>query len=380
MSTPASPAASSPSPSPGAPLGAGEPALARPPLARHRPWPLYIWAALSLVLLLLYNLIFAPSFYHLEMANGHLVGNTINVLHYGSKVMLISLGMTLVIATGGIDLSVGAIMAIAGGVAALLISDKNVGTGAPQIPAPVWLAIAAGLGAGLLAGLWNGALIGYLNIQPIIATLILMISGRGLAIYLTNGQAPPLNMPDNAPPELRPIGQFLSLAQGSVLGVPLPIVIVVVMSVLTMLVVRRTALGMFLESIGNNSATCEVAGINTRFFKLMAYGFLGFCSGLAGVVDAAINRIGDTNQSGLDIELDAIVAVAIGGTSLIGGRFSLLGSLLGAVAMQTLMVTIQSSGINPQYNFVVKAFVVIVICLLQSPKVRGAFGKARKAA
>src|SRR3954447_14157113 len=201
--------------SPTAPPPSAEPNLARGGKSR-RPMPLYLWAALSLALLLVYNLIFSRSFYHLEMANGHLVGNTINVLHYGSKVMLISLGMTLVIATGGIDLSVGAIMAIAGGVAALLISNKNVLTGADQVPAPVWLAIAAALGAGLLAGLWNGLLVGYVNIQPIIATLILMISGRGLAIFLTNGQAPTLDVPENAPAALRPIEQFLFIGKGGV--------------------------------------------------------------------------------------------------------------------------------------------------------------------
>jgi galactofuranose transport system permease protein len=378
MSSPASPAAPS-SPSPGTPAARPEPALSPSPATR-RQMPLFIWAALVLLLLLLYNLFFAPSFFHLELANGRLVGNTINVLHYGSKVMLIALGMTLVIATGGIDLSVGAVMAIAGGVAALLLCDKNVVTLAPQVPAPVWLAVAAGLGAGLLAGLWNGLLIGYVKIQPIVATLILMISGRGLAIYLTHGQAPTLNMPENAPPELQPIGQFLAIGRGAFLGVPITIWIVAVMSLFTIVLVRRTALGSFFESIGNNSATCEVAGINTRFFKLMAYGFLGFCSAMAGLVDASMNRIGDTNQSGLDIELDAIVAVAIGGTSLVGGRFSLLGAILGAIAMQTLTVTIQSSGINPQYNYVVKAFIVIAICLLQSPKVRGALAKVRKTA
>jgi galactofuranose transport system permease protein len=379
MPNPASPASPSP-PSPDASPAGPEPTLARSPVARRRPMPLYIWAVLSLVLLLLYNLIFAPSFYHLDMANGRLVGNSVNVLHYGSKVMLLSLGMTLVIATGGIDLSVGAIMAIAGGVAALLLCDKNVLTGAPQTPVSLWVAIAAGLGAALLAGIWNGFLIGYVNIQPIVATLILMISGRGLAIYLTNGQAPTLNMPENAPAALAPIGQFLYIGKGAVFGIPLTVLIVGFMALLTILAVRRTALGMFFESIGNNSATCEVAGINTRFFKLLAYAFLGLCCGMAGLVDASMNRIGDTNQSGLDIELDAIVAVAIGGTSLVGGRFSLLGSLLGALAMQTLTVTIQSSGINPQYNYVVKAFVVITICLLQSPKVRGALAKVHKAA
>jgi simple sugar transport system permease protein len=347
-------------------------------IARGRQLPIFIWAVVALSLLLLYNLIFSPSFFHIEMSNGRLIGNPVNVLHYGSKVMLISLGMTLVIATGGIDLSVGAIMAITGGICALLLCDKNVVTLAPHTPVPLWLALAAGLGAAILAGLWNGTLIGYLKIQPIVATLILMISGRGLAIYLTGGQAPTLTLPAEVPAKLHPIEQFLAIARPTFFGIPNTILIVAVMSIVTIIVVRRTALGMFFESIGNNSATCEVAGINTRFFVLLAYAFLGFCCGLAGVVDASMNTIGDPNQSGLDIELDAIVAVAIGGTSLVGGRFSLIGSLLGALAMQTLTVTIQSSGINPQWNFVVKAFVVITICLLQSPKVRAQLAKLKK--
>jgi galactofuranose transport system permease protein len=371
MSDPSSPPTASPEPSEAVSTATPVPTLARESPKRRRQLPLYFWAATSLALLLIYNLIFSPSFFQVgTAADGHLVGNAVNVLHYGSKVMLISLGMTLVIALGGIDLSVGAIMAISGGVAALLVCGKNVTTGAELVPASMWVAIAAGLAAGLVAGLWNGFLIGYVNIQPIVATLILMISGRGLAIYLTNGQAP--TIPDFSP--------FLVINKGSVLGLPLPILIMVGAALVTLALVRWTALGMFIESIGNNSATCEVAGINTRFVKLMCYGFLGFCCGMAGLVDAAMNKIGDANQSGLDIELDAIVAVAIGGTSLVGGRFCLIGSLLGALAMQTLTVTIQRSGINPQYNYVVKAFVVITICLLQSPKVRGALTKFRKTA
>jgi galactofuranose transport system permease protein len=369
MPDPTSPPTSSPESSEGI-SAAAIPALTRDLPKRRRQLPLYFWAATSLALLLIYNLIFSPTFFQVGMADGHLVGNGINVLHYGSKVMLISLGMTLVIALGGIDLSVGAIMAMAGGVAALLICKTNVATGLDQVPAPVWVAILAGLGIGLAAGLWNGLLVGYLNIQPIVVTLILMISGRGLAIYLTNGQAP--TIADDSP--------FLLINRGSVFAVPLPILITAGAALFTMALVRWTALGMFIESIGNNSATCEVAGLNTRLVKVMAYGFLGFCCAGAGLVDAAMNKIGDTNQSGLDIELDAIVAVAIGGTSLVGGRFCLIGSLLGAIAMQTLTVTITRSGINPQYNYVVKAFVVILICLLQSPKVRGALAKLRKPA
>jgi galactofuranose transport system permease protein len=371
MPDPSSPPTSSSESSEAGSTATSVPTLTRETPNRRRQLPLYFWAAVSLALLLLYNLFFGDKFFKVEMtADGHMIGNVINVLHYGSKIMLISLGMTLVIALGGIDLSVGAIMAISGGVAALLVCGKNVTTGAELVPAPMWIAVAAGLAAGLIAGLWNGFLIGYVNIQPIVATLILMISGRGLAIYLTNGQAPTI-------PDLSP---FLVINKGAVLGFPLPILIMAVAALLTMALVRWTALGLFIESIGNNSATCEVAGINTRFVKLMCYGFLGFCCGMAGLVDAAVNKIGDANQSGLDIELDAIVAVAIGGTSLVGGRFCLIGSLLGALAMQTLRVTIERSGINPQYNYVVKAFVVITICLLQSPKVRGAFTKFRKTA
>jgi len=377
--TTSGPPASAPLPTP---PSSGPPVLSYTQLkpSRSRQLPIYIWAVVALALLLVYNLIFSPSFYHIEMANGRLIGNPINVLHYGSKVMLIALGMTLVIATGGIDLSVGAIMAITGCVCGLLLCDKNLVTLQARTPSPLWLALAAGLGAAILAGLWNGTLIGYLKIQPIVATLILMISGRGLAIYLTGGQAPTLTLPAEVPARLHPIEQFLAIAKPTFFGIPNTILIVAVMSLLTILVVRRTALGMFFESIGNNSATCEVAGINTRFFVLLSYVFLGFCCGLAGIVDASMNTIGDPNQSGLDIELDAIVAVAIGGTSLVGGRFSLIGSLLGAIAMQTLNVTIQSSGIDPQWNFVVKAFVVIVICLLQSPKVRAKLAKFKKSA
>lgn len=213
MTSPAAPASTPASPPP-------DPVLA-PAKAQRRQLPLYFWAAVSLLLLLAYNAIFDHSFFHMEVAsNGHLVGKMVNILNFGSKVMLLSLGMTLVIATGGIDLSVGAIMAIAGGVSALLINDKNVTTDAAQVPASVWLALAAGLGAGLLAGLWNGVLIGYVKIQPIIATLILMISGRDLAIYLTNGQAPTLNLPTVVPPQLVPIQQFLFIGRGEVIGIP----------------------------------------------------------------------------------------------------------------------------------------------------------------
>jgi len=326
---------------------------------RRRPLPIFTWAFVSLALLLVYNLLFARSFFLVHMENGRLVGNIINVLHYGSFVMLLSLGMTLVIATGGIDLSVGAIMAIAGGVSAILVTNKDVLTGQAIAGHSAALALAAGLAAGIIAGLWNGVLIGLVDIPPIIATLILMISGRGVAIWITRGQVPTIAS-----------ASFLSLAQGVVWGIPNTILITLAVAALAIVLVRASALGLFIESIGNNASASTIAGINTRLVKIMAYGFTGFCAGLAGMMDAALNKAGDTSQSGMDIELDAIVAVAIGGTSLVGGRFSLIGSLVGALTMQTLKVTIQSSNIKPEFNFIVEAAVVVIICLLQSPRTR----------
>jgi ribose/xylose/arabinose/galactoside ABC-type transport system permease subunit len=347
-----------------APLPTTPPAVASAPLVkRKKPFAL-AWPLAVLAILLVFNLFANRGFFQVSYREGRLFGSLIDVLNRGSPVMLLSLGMTLVIATGGIDLSVGAIMAIAGAVAGVLLAP-------PTSPLLVTLhgmfgsapgVIFAGLLFALAAGMWNGMLASFLDIQPIVATLILMVSGRGIAQLITNGQIPTFTYPS-----------FQFLGSGSFLALPFPFVLVLLAASITILLARGTALGLFIESIGNNAPAANFAGINAKSVKFMTYAFAGVCAGLAGLVQTADIQAADVNNIGLYMELDAIVAVAIGGTSLTGGRFSIIGSLLGAFIMQALTTTILTLGIRPEYNLVIKAFVLIGICLLQADRFRAMF-------
>jgi simple sugar transport system permease protein len=335
------------------------------PVKRRKPFAL-AWPLAVLALLLVFNFFANRSFFAISYTNGRVVGSLIDVLNRGSPVALLALGMTLVIATGGIDLSVGAVMAMAGAMAGALLAPP---AGSPLAGLHGVLGsapgvIVAGLLLALLAGMWNGMLASFLEIQPIVATLILMVSGRGIAQLLTAGQIPTF---ENA--------SFQFLGSGVFLGLPFPFVLVVIAAVVTILLARRTALGLFIESIGNNAAAADFAGIHAKSVKFMTYAFVGLCAGLAGLVQTADIQAADVNNIGMNLELDAIVAVAIGGTSLMGGRFSLLGSLMGAFIMQALTTTILTLGIRPEYNFVIKAAVLLVICLLQADKFRAAFSR-----
>ncbi|MGN6371254.1 MAG: ABC transporter permease [Phycisphaerae bacterium] len=333
----------------------------------RRQLPIFFWALVALALLLAYNALFTPSMFKIHITDGRLYGSMIDVLHRATPVVLLSLGMTFVIATGGIDLSVGSIMAMSAGLSALLLTANDVVTGNPITPHSAFLATLSGLAIGLLAGIWNGALVSFLRVQPIIATLILMIAGRGIAQLITHGQIPTFHS--------RP---FEFLSNGTFLWLPFTITIAVAMTAIAALFTRRTALGLFLESIGNNAKAADIAGIPTRFVTLMAYAFTGLCAGIAGVLAASDIRAGDVMKTGINIELDAIVAVAIGGTSLIGGRFSITGSILGAITMQLLKTTIIASNVSPYYNLVIEAAVVVLICLLQSPKTRSTLKRLLK--
>jgi galactofuranose transport system permease protein len=329
-----------------------------------------IWPIAALAALLMVNAIFSRSFFHLSITNGHIHGSMIDVLDRGAPVMLLALGMSLVIATGGIDLSVGAVMAIAGAVAASLI--------ARPIDSPVAIINAHGsiaviimisLAAALLAGLWNGALVVLLGLQPIVATLILMVAGRGIAQLLTDGQIVTF---DNA--------RFAALGRAVLFGLPFPVTIVAAAAILISLVARWTALGLFIESVGNNPTASRLAGIPAVRVKLLVYTIGGLCAGLAGLIITADLQAADANNSGLNLELDAILAVSLGGASLAGGRFSLVGALIGAILLQTLTTTIFSDNVPPPLTLVVKGALVVAVCVLQSPRFRGMFLRGRKGA
>jgi ribose/xylose/arabinose/galactoside ABC-type transport system permease subunit len=308
----------------------------------------YIWPLAGLLLLLLINAFISPEFFNLEIKDGRLYGSLIDVLNRAAPVALLAIGMTLVIATGGVDLSVGSVMAIAGAVSAYLIIS-----GVESLA----LIIGGGLAAGLLAGIINGLLVGYLNIQPIVATLILMVAGRGVAQLINEGQI--VTFQHDA---------FSFIGTGYFLGLPFPISLVIITFLIVHLFMRRTAVGLYVEAVGANASASRYLGINARAIKLSVYAIAGLCAALAGMIAAADIKGSDANNAGLWLELDAILAVVIGGASLMGGRFSLALSIIGVLIIQTLTVTIIMSGIPPKFNLLIKASAIILVLLMQSPQ------------
>lgn len=323
--------------------------------------PLF-WPALALLLLIALNTAITPSFLAIRMQDGHLFGSLIDILRNGAPVLLVALGMTLVIATRGIDLSVGAIAAIAGAVACVYIAGSPAQSSTSTAVTAIFLA----LGVCVLLGLWNGFLVSVMGIQPIIATLVLMTAGRGLAMLVTDGQITTVVNP-----------AFKTLGTGFVATLPLSILIALAVFGITAVLARRTALGMLIESVGINPEASRLAGVRARTITWIAYVFGAFCAGIAGLMIASNTSAADANNAGLWIELDAILAVVIGGTSLAGGKFSLTGTLLGAMFIQTLATTIPTIGIPAEANYLFKAVVVVAVCLLQSPKARAALRRHR---
>jgi len=303
----------------------------------------------ALAILLLIDVILLPGFWHLEVKDGHLYGPLIDILNRAAPLMLAALGMSLVIATRGIDVSIGAVVAIAATVAAMLVNGDR----------PLVVAYAGALGAALLCGVWNGVLVAGLKLQPIIATLILMVAGRGLAQLLSDGQILTVYRDD-----------FFVLGGGYLLGLPVSLWVVAALSLATIALLRKTALGLFIQAVGLNPVASRLAGLRTATLVFGTYVFAAGCAGLAGLMIASNIKSADANNAGLLLELDAILAVTLGGASLAGGRYHLAGALIGALIIQTLTTTIYSLGVPPEVNMVVKAVVVFLLCILQSSELR----------
>jgi len=313
----------------------------------------------ALALVLLASWLFFPGFFDISIQNDRLYGSVIDILNRGAPVAILAIGMTLVIASGGVDLSVGAVMALCGAVAATSIQAGH----------SLAYTLGAALLAGLGCGLWNGLLIAVLDLQPIIATLILMVAGRGIAQLITEGVI--VTFVD---PGLTFVGS------GALLAVPMPVVIAAALVLVAVLLVRRTALGLMIEAIGVNRSAAFHAGINSRLILVLIYMLSGACAAVAGVIAAADIKGADANNAGLWLELDAILAVVIGGTSLLGGRFSILLSIVGALIIQAMNTGILIFGFPPEYNLILKAAIVMLILLAQSPlisEIAGFFTKGR---
>jgi len=298
----------------------------------------------ALVLLILFNFAVTPHFATMQTLSVNLT--------QVCTIVIVGVGMTLVIATGGIDLSVGALMAIAGAMSPMFFTGELFPV--PNIYVGIALGIIFPITIASFFGLFNGWLINRFTIQPIIATLVLFIAGRGIAQVSTNGDLQVFKVPE-----------FQAIAIGRVLGVPFQVWIMVVVVIIAAFVLRRTVFGRQVLAVGGNEEAARLSGVPVKRVKLIVYAVSGFCSGIAGLIVIAMNSAADANLIGLGMELDAIAAVAVGGTLLTGGRATILGTLLGALIIQLVRYTLLANGVPDAAALVVKAGLIILAVWLQ---------------
>jgi len=321
---------------------------------------------IAILALLLFNLIRDPSFFSITKAtnnDGYMVftGNLITILNNASELAILAIGMTLVTAaSGGQDISVGAAAAIGGSVFVKILKS------AATINAGVFiLAILASCLVAMIFGAFNGTLVSVFNIQPMIATLILYTCGRSIAYWINGGATPTI---ENA---------MVKAMGTNIPNVPLPtpIFIVIICICLFGLLFRFTTLSTLTQAVGINQKASRLNGINTVGIKLLSFIILGFCVGIAGCI--SVSRMGLINHETilLDIEMDAILAVAIGGNALSGGKFKISGSILGAYTIQALTITLYAMKVSSTAIKAYKALVIILLVVLASPVVKEFLGK-----
>ncbi|SDK92880.1 monosaccharide ABC transporter membrane protein, CUT2 family [Glycomyces sambucus] len=324
----------------------------------------YFWGIVAIALLLLVNLVKDPGYLAVTIgSSGNLVGNVIDILRAAAPIVLIAVGMCLVVATGGIDLSVGSVMVVAGAVSMEFLSGAPDTLGSGLAAVGLVIAVSAALGA------VNGVLVSVVGLQPFISTLVIMLAGRGLAKVITGGQNTAATNES-----------FRWIANGHVLGLPVVFLLALLLAVAMGILVRRSALGLMLEAIGMDAKAARLAGVNRRALLLTVYVLAGVLAGLAGVFATASVMTVDVSRTGYQLELDAILAVVIGGTSLAGGKFNITGAVVGAILIATLDKTVVFLGVSSSATPAFKAVVIVVLCLLQSERVRRAFRQRRAAA
>ncbi|MFI4862470.1 MAG: ABC transporter permease [Phycisphaerales bacterium JB063] len=312
-----------------------------------------VWPLAAVAFLLLINLILNPGFYTLEFVDGEVKGAVISALRLSVYIMLPALGMCLVIATRGVDLSVGTVAAIGAAVTAWACTSTDGGSA-------VALSVAGVLGAGLLCGLFNGMVISKFGIQPIVATLAFMVAGRGIA-RLIMGNTIQLHYEH---PTLDWLGN------GALLGLPTIVWVGALIAGLLLLLVRGTALGMLIEATGDNPQAARLVGVPVARVLLLVYVLAAVLSAIAGLLWSGEYHYAHAVEAGKYWELDAIMAVVIGGTMLTGGRFTLLGTILGALLIQLLTQMLMAMGVDSAVTPLYKGVIVLAICLIQAPAIR----------
>ena len=306
----------------------------------------------SMILVMLINVVYdiatgsAPlSFFMISIKNGVLYGRLIDILNRGSEIAILAIGMTLVVsASGGTDISVGSVMSLYAGVCCMILAGYG-NVNVQEYAHPLLVGIGAGLLVTLICGVFNGFLVAYMNIQPMVATLILWSAGRAVGLLLCNSQIVYVRVPS-----FQKLGAYCGI-------IPTPIIVAAVCVAIASIVLRYTALGTYIQSVGINKKASRIAGFNSAKIILMCYAICGLCAGLAGM---------------------AILSVALGGNSLGGGKFSLAGSIIGAYTIQAITTTLYALGVSSAQAPVFKAIVVIIIVVIQAEPAKAFFKKLTK--
>lgn len=330
----------------------------------------------ALLILAIFNLIVDPSFYKITLGynsagNPVLSGYLITILDYGSELAILAIGMTLVTAaSGGQDISVGAAIAISGSVILRVLCGTN--SRPDTLQAPIIVAFLISCVVAMLFGAFNGALVAYFKIQPMVATLILYTAGRSIAAWINNNELPIVNDPSFA------------VFGGFIPGIPIPtpVFIAAACILVTVLVLKFTNLGLYTQAVGINESSSRLNGLNPAFIKFLTFVILGLCVAVAGLIK--VSRLSSINYSVIakDIEMDAILAVALGGNALGGGKFNMTASILGAFVIQFLTTTLYKFNVQSDALPAYKAVVVILLVVFSAPVVRekmGEFFKRMKA-
>ena len=316
-----------------------------------------------LVAVLLVNLITTPGFFKISINNGVLYGYIVDVVNRASELVILAVGMTLVTAaSGGQDISVGAVMAVAAAVCCQILSGGEVSV--TELAAPMGLAIIAAI---LNPDTLVPFLVAKMNIQPMVATLILYTAGRGIGQLITAGQITYVRVDS-----YKVFGGYIGK-----IPVPTPIFLAIIVVIIVNLILKKTALGLYIESVGINGTASRLVGLNSTLIKFLTYVICGVLAGIAGIIASSRIYSADVNNIGLNLEMDAILAVALGGNVLGGGKFSLMGSVIGAYTIQALTTTLYAMNVKADQLPVYKAIVVVIIVTLQSPVFQSFIAKQR---
>lgn len=326
----------------------------------------------ALLLLVLFNLIADPSFFTFNVGKNS-VGDTVitgylmTILDYGSELAILAIGMTLVTAaSGGQDISVGAAIAIAGSTILRILCGPDARS--DELQAPIIVAFLVAVLVAMAFGAFNGVLVAFFKIQPMVATLILFTAGRSIAAWINNNQLPIVN-------EVK-FSYFGNYIPG--VPIPTPTFIAAFCVIVIMLILKFTNLRLYIQSVGINENSSRLNGLNPKAIKVLAFVILGACVAVAALIK--VSRICTINYAVIakDIEMDAILAVALGGNALGGGKFNIGASVLGAYVIQFLTTTLYKFQVSADALSAYKAVVVILLVVFSSPTVREWIAKLRK--